>query len=134
MSMLNVSETAERLGVSYPTLKQWIYKKKITATKTPGGHYRISDAEIERLLGAKLSKPKSKSKDDVLGALSLRNKLRGKIVFVKVDGLLAQVTMETGGQFVSAIVTSEACKELGLKSGVMAYTMFKATDAMISLK
>ena len=130
MSMLNVSDAADRLGVSYPTLKQWIYKKKIKVTKTPGGHYRIAAAEVERMLGSKLSKPRTK--EEVLGTLSLRNKLKGKIVVLKVDGLLAQVTMDIGGQFVSAIVTSESCRQLGLKPGVVACAMFKATDVMIS--
>ena len=40
------------LGVSYPALKQWIYKGKIKTVKTPGGHHRIPEAEIDRLLPA----------------------------------------------------------------------------------
>jgi excisionase family DNA binding protein len=41
---------AERLGISYPTIKQWLYRGKLRAVKTPGGHYRIHEREIQSLL------------------------------------------------------------------------------------
>ena len=130
MELLSVRAAAERMGVSYPTLKQWIYKRKIKAAKTAGGHYRIASSEVERMVGMKLTKPRSK--EEVMGALSARNKLRGKVVVVKVDGLLAQVIIDVGGQFVSSIITSDSCRELGLKPGVAACALFKATEVMMN--
>jgi len=50
MELLHLPDAARQLGVSYPTLKQWIYKGKIRAVKTPGGHHRIPQPEIDRLL------------------------------------------------------------------------------------
>ena len=50
MSLITVRAAAERLGVSYSALKQWIYKGTIRTVRTGGGHYRISDGEIDRLL------------------------------------------------------------------------------------
>ena len=44
-SMLTPRETALRLGISYPTVKQWLYQGKLKAVKTPGGHYRIPESE-----------------------------------------------------------------------------------------
>jgi excisionase family DNA binding protein len=38
------------LGISYPTLKQWIYKNKIRTIKTAGGHHRIPEPEIDKYL------------------------------------------------------------------------------------
>jgi excisionase family DNA binding protein len=52
LKMYPVSEACKILGVSYPALKQWIYKRKIKTVKTPGGHYRIPESEINRLLPA----------------------------------------------------------------------------------
>ena len=49
MELLHLREAAERLGISYPTLKQWIYRRKIRSVKTPGGHHRIPVAELDRL-------------------------------------------------------------------------------------
>jgi molybdopterin-binding protein len=132
MDLLTVKVAAERMGVSYPTLKQWIYKKKIKVAKTAGGHYRIATAEVERMLGMKLAKPRQKSKDEVMGSLSARNKLKGVVVEVKIDGLLAQVTLDIGGQYVSGIITSEGCREMGFKPGVVTYALFKATEVMFS--
>ena len=43
-------EAAQVLGVSYPALKQWIYKKKIRSVKTAGGHHRIPEKEVDRFL------------------------------------------------------------------------------------
>ena len=49
MALLTVRAAAERMGVGYSTLKQWIYQGRVRTTQTPGGHHRIADAELERL-------------------------------------------------------------------------------------
>ena len=49
--LLTPMQAAHAAGVSYPTIKQWIYKGKIHTTKTAGGHYRIPRSEIERVTG-----------------------------------------------------------------------------------
>jgi len=53
MALLTVREAAGRLGVGYSTLKQWIYKGSVRTTRTEGGHYRISDEEVDRLLAGR---------------------------------------------------------------------------------
>jgi excisionase family DNA binding protein len=50
VALLTVRAAAERLGVGYSTLKQWIYRGRVRTTQTAGGHHRISDAEIDRLV------------------------------------------------------------------------------------
>ena len=50
MTLLTVRDAAARLGVGYSTLKQWIFKGRVRTTQTEGGHHRISEAEIERLM------------------------------------------------------------------------------------
>lgn len=49
-SLLAPREAAKILGISYPTLKQWIYRGKIHTAKTPGGHHRVPESEIDRLM------------------------------------------------------------------------------------
>ncbi|HYB52283.1 MAG TPA: helix-turn-helix domain-containing protein, partial [Thermoanaerobaculia bacterium] len=66
---LTAAAAARSLGVSYATIKQWIYRKKIRSVRTPGGHHRIPRAEILRLRGA-VANP-----SDPLDAISGRNKL-----------------------------------------------------------
>ena len=50
MKLLTVRAAADRLGVGYSTLKQWIYQGRVRTTTTAGGHHRIAEAEIDRLL------------------------------------------------------------------------------------
>lgn len=131
MEQYRLREAAELLGISYQTLKLWIYQEKIRSVKTPGGHHRIPRSEIERLTGErKLAALKPKTVT-ALGEISGRNKLLGIITNVKYSGLLAQVTIDVCGQFVTSIITSDACKELKLKKGVAAYALIKATEVML---
>ena len=50
MSLLTVRAAAERMGIGYSTLKQWIHQGKIRTTQTAGGHHRLSEAEVDRVL------------------------------------------------------------------------------------
>lgn len=123
-------EAARLAGVSYPTLKQWIYKGKIHTTKTAGGHHRIARREIERVMGTK----RGKSLRGVpvgLDAISGRNKLLGTITELRYEGLLVQVTIDVGGQEITSIITSDAARALGLKEGVPVYALIKATEVMV---
>jgi molybdopterin-binding protein len=128
MEMLKPNDAARLMNVSYPTLKQWIYLGKIRSVKTPGGHHRIPRAEVERFTGALRSKPK---KPVGLNAISGRNKLLGTVTDVRFEGLLAQITLSIGGQLITSIITRDASDELGLKKGVRAFALIKATEVMV---
>ena len=127
MELLKPQQAAKLMSVSYPTLKQWIYKGKLQTVRTPGGHHRIPRAEIERF--SKTSQ--SKRKPGGLQAISGRNKLLGTVTEVRYEGLLAQVTLNIAGQLITSIITRDACQELGLKKGVRAFALIKATEVMM---
>ncbi|HEY9433579.1 MAG TPA: helix-turn-helix transcriptional regulator [Blastocatellia bacterium] len=129
MELLKLHEAAQLAGVSYPTLKQWIYKGKIKSVKTAGGHHRIPRSEIDRIVGT--DKRKTRKKPVGLDAISGRNKLFGKITEMRYDGLLAQVSIEIGGQTITSIITSDAARDLGLKKGTSVYALVKATEVMV---
>ncbi|HEU0173184.1 MAG TPA: helix-turn-helix transcriptional regulator [Blastocatellia bacterium] len=129
MELLRLHEAAKLVGVSYPTLKQWIYNGKIKSVKTAGGHHRIPRSEVERLVGS--DKRKSRKKPVGLDAISGRNKLFGKITEMRYDGLLAQVSIEIGGQTITSIITSDAARALDLKKGVSVYALVKSTEVMV---
>ena len=65
--------------------------------------------------------------------VSGRNQLIGTVLEVTIDGLMAQVVPRIGDQRVTAIVTSEAVKEMGLKKGDTAAALVKSTDVMVEL-
>jgi molybdopterin-binding protein len=129
-SLLTPREAAGMLNVSYPTIKQWILSGKIKTTLTPGGHHRISISTLKPFLkkNSEASPPRSR---DRYRNVSGRNQLVGKIIDLKVDGLLAQVVLEVGEQRVTAIITSEAVREMQLKRGDSAAALVKSTDVMI---
>lgn len=131
MEQVRLRDAAKMLGISYQTLKLWIYQKKIRSTKTAGGHHRISQSEIERISGTQKLAALNPKNAAGLHEISGRNKLLGIITNVKYSGLLAQVTVEVCGQQVTSIITSDACKELKLKKGVAAYALIKATEVML---
>jgi molybdopterin-binding protein len=128
--LLKLAEAAKLVGVSYPTLKQWIYTGKIRSIKTAGGHHRIPLDEIERLTGG-ASPQTSRRKPVGLDAISGRNKLRGRVTEVRREGLLVQVSIEVGEQMITSIITSDAADSLGLKKGVVVYALIKATEVMV---
>ena len=119
------------IGVSYPTLKSWIYKGTVRSVVTPGGHHRIPQSEIDRLTQSKKPRAAAAARQSPLSAISGRNKLLGTVTEVKYEGLLAQVTINLGDQSITSIITRDACEELGLKKGVRAYALIKATEVMV---
>jgi molybdopterin-binding protein len=124
---LTPAEAAEALGVSYQTVKQWIYRKKIRSSRTPGGHHRIPRSEIARLGGVS---PAGRGTGGI-EAISGRNKLLGTVSRIRESGLLAEVTLDVSGQKLVAIITKAAVRELGLKPGSLAYALMKATEVMV---
>lgn len=123
-------EAATRLGISYPTLKKWIYSGKIRTVTTPGGHHRVPESELERFI------PKSEVKSGPqrrrnFRRISGRNQLVGRVLEIKVDGLMAQVRLSISGQIITSIITADAVAEMGLKKGDVAAALIKSTEVMI---
>jgi molybdopterin-binding protein len=129
--LLKPLDAAKLAGVSYPTLKQWIYTGKIRSTKTAGGHHRIARTEIERVTGTARTKGARKGKPIGLDAISGRNKLPGTITGLRYEGLLVQVSIDVAGLEITSIITSDAARSLGLKEGTNVYALVKATEVMV---
>jgi molybdopterin-binding protein len=134
MALITPREAARKLGVSYPTLKQWIYKGSLRTRRTAGGHHRVPDSEIDRLLASTgRALPRARRlRGGTIVVLSGRNQLSGIVEEVRVDGLLAQVRLRVGDQTLTAIITRDAVDELKLKRGDEALAVIKATEVMIA--
>ena len=134
--LLTPRAAADRLGVSYSTLKQWIYKGTLRTVRTGGGHHRVAETEVDRLLAAEGKLPASPrprtARAGVLVAISGRNQLRGIVDEIRVDGLLAQVRLRIGDQRLTAVITRDAVDELKLKRGGSALAIIKSTEVMIA--
>ena len=135
MALLTPRAAAERLGVGYSTLKRWVRSGKVRTTRTEGGHHRVAEAEIDRLL-ARQQAPSPRrapdTDDESLAGLSARNRLRGFVDEVRVDGLLAQVRLRVGDQSLTAVITADAVRALKLRRGEDAIAIIKSTEVMIA--
>ena len=135
MRLLTVRAAAERLGVAYSTLKRWVHTGHVRTTKTEGGHHRVSEAEVERLIARQQPESRrreSSTNDEVLGSLSARNRLHGFVDEVRVDGLLAQVRLRVGDQSLTAVITADAVHALKLRRGDDAIAIIKSTEVMVA--
>ena len=136
MALHTVRAAAEQLGVAYSTLKRWVHTGHVRTIRTEGGHHRISDNEIDRLLARQ--QPESRRRrtvtdvDESLEGLSARNRLHGFIDEVRIDGLLAQVRMRVGDQSLTAVITADAVRALKLRRGDDALAIIKSTEVMIA--
>ena len=136
MALHTVRAAAEQLGVAYSTLKRWVHSGHVRTSRTEGGHHRISDNEIDRLLARQQPEGRRRRSitdaDESLGGLSARNRLQGFIDEVRIDGLLAQVRMRVGDQSLTAIITADAVRALKLRRGNDALAIVKSTEVMIA--
>lgn len=128
--LLTPREAARMLGISYPTIKQWILGGKLKTVQTPGGHHRIAETTLQPFLAKDKAKPESKSRERYR-RVSGRNQLPGKVISIRVEGLLAEVILAVGDTHMTAIITANAVRELQLKKGDTAAALIKSTDVMI---
>ncbi|HEX4424655.1 MAG TPA: TOBE domain-containing protein [Terriglobales bacterium] len=128
--LLKPREAALQLRVSFPTIKQWIYSRKIRSVKTPGGHHRIKQSEVDRLLFRTRAKT-APERLDIIRRVSGRNQLVGRIEDVQISGLMAEVTISIGNQQITSIITARSAREMQLKPGQSAAALIKATEVMI---
>ena len=124
-------QAAQVLGISYPTLKQWIYKRKIRTVKTAGGHHRIPEMEIDRFLYRATERGDVAARRTNFRRISGRNQLVGRVTDIKVSGLMAQVSLSIGGQHITSIITADAVREMRLQKGQTVAALIKSTEVMI---
>lgn len=123
-------EAARMLAISYPTIKQWILSGKLKTTLTPGGHHRIAEQALKPFLAKDTAKAPADSRARYR-RVSGRNQLIGKIVSIRIEGLLAEVVLSLGSSQITSIITAGAARELQLKKGDTAAALIKSTDVMI---
>jgi molybdopterin-binding protein len=119
--ILSAAEAARALGISLDTLRRWDRAGKIRVERDAANRRVVPRSEVERLRGASGSE-----------AMSARNRFRGVVRSVEVDGLLAKVEIDvTEPARVVAIITRESAEDLGLKAGMSAAGVVKATSVMV---
>jgi molybdopterin-binding protein len=117
------AEAARALGISLDTLRRWDRAGRIRTERDSANRRLVPASEIKRLRGEEGEQ------------MSARNHFRGIVRDVKVEGLLAQVELDvTEPARVVAIITRDAAEELGLRAGLSASAVVKATSVMVELR
>jgi molybdopterin-binding protein len=118
---LTAAEAARALGISLDTLRRWDRQGKIRVERDSANRRVVPASEVERLRGQQGS-----------DQLSARNRFRGVVRSVAIEGLLAQVEIDvTEPTRVVAIITRESAEQLALKPGGSATGVVKATSVMV---
>jgi molybdopterin-binding protein len=125
------SEAAQVLGISYSTVKLWIYKGKIRTAKTAGGHHRIPERELDKFLYRASQTNEVSSRRRNFRRVSGRNQLVGRVTNIKVSGLMAQVSLSIGGQRITSIITADAVREMRLGKGQTVAALIKSTEVLL---
>jgi molybdopterin-binding protein len=128
--LMTPREASRMMGISYPTIKKWILDGKLKTVRTPGGHHRLPESSLRPFITADALKPSTKSRERYR-RVSGRNQLAGKVISVRIEGLLAEVILAVGEAHITAIITANAVRELRLKKGDTAAALIKSTDVMI---
>ncbi|GIJ76164.1 molybdenum-pterin binding domain-containing protein [Micromonospora phaseoli] len=125
MPQYRISEVAELLGVSDDTVRRWVTSNRLPATRDSAGRQVVDGEALARFAR------KQTAADDT-GRTSARNRLAGIVTDVAVDGLMARVDLAAGRFRLVSLMTREAAEELGLRPGVLATAVVKATTVVIT--
>ena len=117
----NASEAAQMLGISMDTLRRWDRAGRIETQRDASNRRIVPASEIERMRGHAGT-----------AHLSARNRFRGVVTDVRIEGLMAQVELVVSEPVrLTAIVTSDAVSDLGLRPGMPATAIVKSTSVMV---
>jgi molybdopterin-binding protein len=118
---LTAAEAARALGISLDTLRRWDRAGTIRVERDRANRRVVPASEVERLRGGEGS-----------DQFSARNRFRGVVRSVAIEGLLAQIEIDvTEPARVVAIITRESAEQLALKPGMSAAGVVKATSVMV---
>jgi molybdopterin-binding protein len=124
---LRIGDAAAALGLRVETIRRWERAGKIKVKRTAGGQRMVAATEMARLLGER------RGKQAPTAAGSARNRFAGIVTAVKKDKIVATVEILAGQHRILALTTREAVDELGLKPGVDAVAVVKATNVIVEL-
>jgi molybdopterin-binding protein len=121
---LTLGEAASAIGVSVDTLRRWDRAGKLHTNRDARNRRLVPAGEVQRLAG-RPERHRTGSRG------SARNRFPGIVRSVEVDGVMALVEIEAGPFLVTAAITRDSVRELGLAPGVKASALVKATSVMI---
>ncbi|MCK8476152.1 MULTISPECIES: TOBE domain-containing protein [Microbacterium] len=127
MQTYRIARAAQLLGVSDDTVRRWIDQGLLPVTdatpaEIPGDALAARAVELAE---------EARNAGDVLS--SARNRFVGIVTRVQVEGLMAQVDIQSGPHRVVSLMSSEAARDLRLEVGSLATASVKATQVVVEI-
>ncbi|WP_018730517.1 TOBE domain-containing protein [Salinispora oceanensis] len=126
MTRFRIGEAAELLGVSADTVRRWIDAGRIRAERDEHGHRAVDGVDL-----AAFARAQAAERDERSDASSARNRLRGIVVGVVRDTVMAQVDIQAGPFRIVSLMSREAVDELDLRVGSLAVAVIKSTNVLV---
>ena len=127
MLTLNAEEAAQVLHLNVKRVQSLARAGKLPAARV-GRKWLFRRDDLEALLGRRSQPPTSAAGSLTLSA---RNRLRGRITSLRVDGLMAEVVVRIGDQDLVSMITRSSAERLGLAVGDEVLAVIKSTEVMI---
>lgn len=129
MPYFRMSEAAELLGVSDDTVRRWVDGGRLAARADAAGKQVVDGASL-----AEFAVEQARAAADERGSqVSARNRFVGIVTDVRIEGLVAQVEIQSGPHHVVSLITADAARSLGLVVGSRAVATIKATNVGVEL-
>jgi len=125
MNTLDAEEAAVLLHLNVRRVQGLAREGKLPAARV-GRKWLFRREELEALLGRATASPPRRSL-----AISARNRLRGRISRLAIDGLMAEVHVRIADQELVSLITRSSAERLGLRVGDEVFAVIKSTEVMI---
>ena len=124
MNTLDAEEAAALLHLNVKRVQSLAREGKLPAARV-GRKWLFRRQDLEALLGA----PEGASRRGL--SISARNRLRGRVTRLTLDGLMAEVQLQIGDQELVSVITRASAERLGLRVGEDVFALIKSTEIMI---
>lgn len=127
MPNIRISEAAELLAVSDDTVRRWIETGKLVAS-TDDSNRQVIDGVALANFAVEQAKSLSASRAD---SISARNRFVGIVTKIQIEGLVAQVEVQSGANHFVSLITADAARALHLEVGSKTVVSIKSTNVGI---
>jgi molybdate transport system regulatory protein len=126
MGLLNADQAARLLHLNVKRVQALARSGKLPGRRL-GRKWLFDRRELDRLLGL----GDTPARPPVGLDISARNQLRGRVVAVTIDGVMAEVLLRIGDQELVSIITRASAERLGLTAGDDVFALIKSTEVML---
>jgi len=125
MSLLSAEQAAAYLHLNVKRVQTLARSGKLPGRRV-GRKWLFDERDLDATLG-RGPRPELTGLD-----LSARNQLRGRVVGLNIEGLMAEVRIGIGDQELVAVITRTSAERLRLRVGDPVFAVIKSTEVMIA--